>query len=63
MWNDDLRDEPEEVEVLCPLDGHEAQVRLRWLDAAEAGTPVVEWCSRFEDDPITCSGQCVRMES
>lgn len=61
MFYDDLRDEPEEVEVLCPLDGHEALVRLRYLEA-EHEVPVVEWCSRFDDEPIGCPCACVTAE-
>lgn len=63
MWNGEDRGEDlDEVEVFCPVDGHEAMVRLAWLEA-EHELAAVEWCSRFGDEPVTCDQSCVRRPS
>lgn len=58
----DERDlELDELEVLCPLNDHEATIQVRTDDNPFENATVV-YCPNFGDEPITCGQPCLQYE-
>lgn len=58
---DSLEEELDELEVTCPLDGLDAILQVRADDNPFEAAAVVQ-CSRFGDEPVTCSQRCLRYD-
>jgi hypothetical protein len=51
----------EELEVLCPLNGHEARIQVQ-TNEKPFEQAMVAWCPNFGDEPITCGQPCLRFQ-
>jgi C4-type Zn-finger protein len=62
MDEHDERDlDTEELEVTCPLNGHEATIQVR-TDENPFENAVVVYCPNFGDEAITCGQPCLHYE-